>query len=61
MMPYITTLKVRKFHQSTINRFSTAGKKPVGGGGAQIGLKATSHLTIFTLRERSNSKILRNN
>ena len=31
-MPYIIILKVRKFHQSTINRFGTAGKKPVGGG-----------------------------
>ena len=30
-MPYIIILKVRKFHQSTINRFGTAGKKPVGG------------------------------
>ena len=33
MMPYIIMLKVRKFHQSTRNRFGTAGKKPVGGGG----------------------------
>ena len=32
MMPYIIILKVRKFHQSTRNRFGTAGKKPVGGG-----------------------------
>ena len=32
MMPYIVILKIRKFHQSTINRFGTAGKKPVGGG-----------------------------
>ena len=32
-MPYIIMLKVRKFHQSTGNRFGTAGKKPVGGGG----------------------------
>ena len=30
-MPYIIILKVRKFHQSTRNRFGTAGKKPVGG------------------------------
>ena len=28
---YIIILKVRKFHQSTRNRFGTAGKKPVGG------------------------------
>ena len=27
MMPYITILKVRKFHQSAISRFGTAGKK----------------------------------
>ena len=27
-MPYIIIQKVRKFHQSTINRFGTAGKKP---------------------------------
>ena len=33
MMPYIIILKVRKFHQSSRNRFGTAGKKPVGGGG----------------------------
>ena len=33
MMPYIIILKVRKFHQPTANRFSTARKKPVGGGG----------------------------
>ena len=42
MMPYIIILKVRKFHQPTANRSSTARKKPVeggGGGGAQwIGL-----------------------
>ena len=31
MMPCVIILKVRKFHQSTINRFGTAGKKPVGG------------------------------
>ena len=30
MMPYIIILKVRKFHQPTANRFSTARKKPVG-------------------------------
>ena len=32
MMPYIIILKVRKFHQPTANRFSTARKKPVGRG-----------------------------
>ena len=31
MMPYIIILKVRKFHQPTPNRFSTARKKPVEG------------------------------
>ena len=31
MMPYIIILKVRKFHQPTASRFSTAKKKPVGG------------------------------
>ena len=31
MMPYITIVKVRKFHQSTRNRFGTTRKKPVGG------------------------------
>ena len=31
MMPYIIMLKVRKFHQTTASRFSTARKKPVGG------------------------------
>ena len=31
MMPYIIILKVRKFHQTTASRFSTARKKPVGG------------------------------
>ena len=29
MMPYIVILKVRKFHQPTASRFSTARKKPV--------------------------------
>ena len=33
MMPYIIILKVRKFHQPTESRFSTARKKPVGGRG----------------------------
>ena len=32
MMPYIIILKVRKFHQPTASRFSTARKKPVGRG-----------------------------
>ena len=36
MMPYIIILKVRKFHQSTINRFGTAGKKPIGGLSPQL-------------------------
>ena len=31
MMTYIIILKVRKFHQPTASRFSTARKKPVGG------------------------------
>ena len=31
MMSYIIILTVRKFHQPTANRFSTARKKPVGG------------------------------
>ena len=31
-MLYIIMLKVGKFHQPTLNRFSTARKKPVGGG-----------------------------
>ena len=30
MMLYIIILKVRKFHQPTANRFSTARKRPVG-------------------------------
>ena len=38
MMPYIIILKVRKFHQTTANRFSTARKKPVGGGGGGLNL-----------------------
>ena len=33
MMPYIIILKVRKFHQPTTGRFSTARQKPVRGGG----------------------------
>ena len=36
MMPYIIILKVRKFRQSTRNRFGTAGKKPVGGRGDNV-------------------------
>ena len=31
MMPYIIILKVRKFHQTIANRFSTARQKPAGG------------------------------
>ena len=31
VMPYIIILKVRKFHQPTASRLSTARKKPVGG------------------------------
>ena len=31
MMPYVIILKVRKFHQPTANRFSTARQKPVSG------------------------------
>ena len=31
MTPYIIIIKVRKFHQPTANRFSTAKQKPVGG------------------------------
>ena len=31
MMPYIIILKVRKFHEPTANRFSTARKKTWGG------------------------------
>ena len=34
MMPYMIILKFRKFHQSAINRFGTAGKN-LWGGGAQ--------------------------
>ena len=34
MMANIIVLKVRKFHQPTANQFSTARKKPVGGGGS---------------------------
>ena len=30
-MSYIIILKVRKFHQSTRNRFGTAGKEPIVG------------------------------
>ena len=32
MMPNIIILKVRKVHQPTASRFSTAKNKPVGGG-----------------------------
>ena len=34
MMAYIIILKVRKFHQPTANRFSTARKKHAGGAHA---------------------------
>ena len=37
MMAYIIKLKLRKFQQPTVNRFSTA-RKPVGGGGGGGGL-----------------------
>ena len=32
MIPYIIKVKVRKFHQPTANRFSTARKKGAGVG-----------------------------
>ena len=32
MMPFIIIVKVRKFHQATVNCSSTAGQKSVGGG-----------------------------
>ena len=37
MICYIIILKVRKIHQPTVNRFSTARQKPVGGGGGGLG------------------------
>ena len=40
MMPYIIILKVRKFHQPTANRFSTARKKAVGGHNVPLSLKS---------------------
>ena len=36
MMPYIIILKVKKFYQSTANRFSTTRQKPVGEGGGTM-------------------------
>ena len=48
MMPYIIILKVRKFHQSTISRFSTAGKNPVGGHNVPPSLnRVKSHSPLF--------------
>ena len=35
-MPYMIILKVRKFHQSAANYFSTVRQKPVGGGGIEL-------------------------
>ena len=36
MIPYIIILKLRKLHEPTASHFSTAMKKPVGGGGAEL-------------------------
>ena len=50
MMRYIIILKVRKFHQPTANRFSTARQKPVGEGliglryGLCLGIQRDQHL-----------------
>ena len=56
MMPYIIILKVRKFHQPTANRFSTAKQKPVcvcvcvgGGGGGEGGTIGLSKLDCVSI------------
>ena len=48
MMPYIIILKVRKFHQSSRNRFGTAEKKPVGGGGGGHRKCTIKNVSIFS-------------
>ena len=48
-MPYIIILKVRKFHQSTRNRFGTAGKKPVGGCPSKVDDKRKRYINPITL------------
>ena len=55
-MRYVIILKVRKFHQSTRNRFHTAGKKPVGGGGGghnRIKLEDFKQFSLFVLKIKS--------
>ena len=52
-MPYVIIVKVRKFQQSTINRFVTAGKKPVGGAPSLNGAKGG-----FDTEESCNKKVI---
>ena len=59
-MPYIIILKVRKFYQSTRNRFGTAGKKPMGLRlrGIMIGYHFHANMKVQTAmcKDNNNSK-----
>ena len=59
MMPYIIILKVRKFHQPTANRFSTARKKPVGEAHCAPPslnrVKYAHHRPVHVIIRRSNA------
>ena len=59
MMRYISILKVRKFHQPTANRFSTAKKKPVGGHNVlpPRGLNMVNYLIKMAEDETSFSEV----
>ena len=46
MMPCIIILKVRKFHQSTGNRFGTAGKNLCVGGGGTMPLPSLNRVKV---------------
>ena len=49
MMPYIIILKVRKFHQPTASRLSTARNKPVGEGGALHDVISLNRVKAFNI------------
>ena len=50
MMPYVSILKVRKFHQPTASRFITARKKPVGGHKKGLRDNIRRHLSSSEIR-----------
>ena len=57
-MPYIIMLKVRQFHYSSINRFTIAGKRPVGGHKVPLSLIRVKYEHTIDSFEAPNLEIL---